>query len=510
MKTKSNIFLSLLCELEVPHTDRFSLQSYEEHPYKYTFYGLKSLCEKYGIKTEGVLVKEKSEIAAMPVPFVANYNDDYVLVKRVSSKQVEMEIYGTYSTISYHDFVRQWGGCALLFYPDEKSVEPDYKKHKLQHLWNQTESALLIACCLGILGLCAMRRETLTWIEAVYLLFSLLGCAVSTMLLFQQMKIRNTFIENVCHAFKKSSCHNVLENSAAKVFGKYSWAEIGFSYFLVNSICMLLSDQFTFILAYINMLALVYSLWSVWYQRHVSQWCPLCLIVQGVVVSQFVLYLIGGIYSQPFRLHLIAAVVLIVAYIGLGLALNKFLPLLVKSKELRLARWQYDHLRMKDTVFHALAAAEKEYPVDASSLIFGNKEKEMCITVFSNPYCNPCALMHKRLQTLMDSGNCRIQYVFTSFKPEWNDINKYMIALYRKYGAEKAWDVISNWYAEGKVKREKFFEPYHLDITDEKVVAEFESHERWKKETAFNATPTLLVNGRKLPYGYSIEDMRYF
>ncbi len=110
----------------------------------------------------------------------------------------------------------------------------------------------------------------------------------------------------------------------------------------------------------------------------------------------------------------------------------------------------------------------------------------------------------------MDSGNCRIQYVFTSFKPEWNDINKYMIALYRKYGAEKAWDVISNWYAEGKVKREKFFEPYHLDITDEKVVAEFESHERWKKETAFNATPTLLVNGRKLPYGYSIEDMRYF
>lgn len=72
MKTKSNIFLSLLCELEVPHTDNFTLQSYEEHPYKYTFYGLKSLCEKYGIKTEGVLVKEKSEIAAMPVPFVAN------------------------------------------------------------------------------------------------------------------------------------------------------------------------------------------------------------------------------------------------------------------------------------------------------------------------------------------------------------------------------------------------------------------------------------------------------
>lgn len=510
MKTKSNIFLSLLCELEVPHTDNFAWQSYEEHPYKYTFYGLKSLCEKYGIKTEGVLVKEKSEIASMPVPFVANYNDDYVLVKEVSSRQIVMEIYGTDSAISFNDFVSQWSGCALLFYPDEKSIEPDYKKHKLQHLRNQIESVLLIVCCVVILGFFAIKREMPTWVEAVSLLFSLSGCAVSAMLLFQQMKIRNTFIESVCHVFRKSSCHNVLEDSAAKVFGKYSWAEIGFSYFLVNSICMLVSNRFTSILAYVNVFALVYSIWSVWYQRHISQWCPLCLIVQGIVASQFMLYLIGGIYAQSFRLDLMAAVILTVSYIGLEITLNKFLPLLVKSKELRQSRWQYDHLRMKDSVFHALAASEKEYPVNASSLIFGNKEKEMRITVFSNPYCNPCALMHKRLQTLMDSVNCQIQYVFTSFKPEWNDINKYMIALYRKFGAEKAWDVISSWYAEGKVKREKFFEPYHLDITDEKVIAEFESHERWKKETAFNATPTLLVNGRRLPYGYGIEDMRYF
>lgn len=50
----TNIFISILRELRVPFTKDFAMHAYEEHPYKYTFFGLKSLCERYGIETKGI------------------------------------------------------------------------------------------------------------------------------------------------------------------------------------------------------------------------------------------------------------------------------------------------------------------------------------------------------------------------------------------------------------------------------------------------------------------------
>ena len=49
-----------------------------------------------------------------------------------------------------------------------------------------------------------------------------------------------------------------------------------------------------------------------------------------------------------------------------------------------------------------------------------------------------------------------------------------------------------------------------LDIENQEVEAEFQKHEAWKQKTQISATPTVLVNGYKLPESYKIEDLRYF
>lgn len=507
---KSNIFLSLLEELNVPHTDYYTVRAYEEHPYKYTFYGIKSLCERYGVKTEGVLFKDKDEISKLPTPFLADYASDYVLVKEISAERAVFEIYGTTSSVLLDDFKESWGGHALLFQPDKDSEEPDYAVHKHNDLTSKLEWVAMATCCICILGFCAIFRATPTWVEILSIVLTMFGGMFSIILLSQQLKVRNSFVESVCHAFKKSSCNNVLESKAAKVLGRYSWSEIGFSYFFVNFICLLLFAELTPTIAYVGVLALPYSLWSIWYQRHLSQWCPFCLLVQVVIILQFALYLIGGVYMQSFHLHLLYAICLLAAYIVTALALNKFLPLLTQSDELLQARWQYSHLKMNDKVFWSLLSSEKKYPSEESSVIFGNRESKLRVTIFSNPYCNPCAAMHKRLQKLVDAGECQIQYYFTSFKPEWNIINKYMIAVYQQLGAKKAWEVYTEWYDNGKYEEKKFFAAYNLDVKSEEVEKEFDRHEAWRENAGFNATPTLLVNGHKIPYGYVIEDIPYF
>jgi protein-disulfide isomerase len=42
------------------------------------------------------------------------------------------------------------------------------------------------------------------------------------------------------------------------------------------------------------------------------------------------------------------------------------------------------------------------------------------------------------------------------------------------------------------------------------VENEFKKHEEWKEKTGLQATPTILVNGYKLPDHYKIEDLNFF
>ena len=49
-----------------------------------------------------------------------------------------------------------------------------------------------------------------------------------------------------------------------------------------------------------------------------------------------------------------------------------------------------------------------------------------------------------------------------------------------------------------------------LDITNPAVELEFKKHNAWKEKTQIRATPTILVNGYKLPENYKIEDLWYF
>jgi protein-disulfide isomerase len=49
-----------------------------------------------------------------------------------------------------------------------------------------------------------------------------------------------------------------------------------------------------------------------------------------------------------------------------------------------------------------------------------------------------------------------------------------------------------------------------LNIENPEIETEFQKHEAWKTKTQLRATPTVLVDGYKLPDNYKIEDLRYF
>ena len=119
--------------------------------------------------------------------------------------------------------------------------------------------------------------------------------------------------------------------------------------------------------------------------------------------------------------------------------------------------------------------------------------------------------MHKRVETLLEEtgGNVCIQYIFSSFE-ELNYVIKYMIAIYLEKEKAEVMRLFSEWFSGRKALKESFFTDLQLDMSNPAVEVEFQRHESWKEKTKLRATPTILVNGYKLPDYYKIGDLQYF
>lgn len=150
-----------------------------------------------------------------------------------------------------------------------------------------------------------------------------------------------------------------------------------------------------------------------------------------------------------------------------------------------------------------------EATLDDSSILFGNPGAPMCVTILSNPHCNPCARMHKRVEHLLalSGKDICVQYIFSSFNEQLEDSSRYLIAVYQKYGEQKAREVYSRWYAGEKRDYETIVKQHEKEIHAPEVERELKRHQAWREKSGLVATPTILVNGHKLPKEYTLEDL---
>lgn len=78
-----NVFTTFLEAMKVKYTSSFSNKLFEEHPYKYTLYGLSQLLNSYHIDNVGVKISDK-DINKLEPPFVAHIGTDFVVVDNIS------------------------------------------------------------------------------------------------------------------------------------------------------------------------------------------------------------------------------------------------------------------------------------------------------------------------------------------------------------------------------------------------------------------------------------------
>jgi len=518
IKKGANIFTSFLNALNVKHTASFSNKYFNEHPHKYNLFGISKMLSDYGIENAATRIADKENIREIETPFIAHFGGDFVVAHRAEFDEVSF-LWGTnHHALPITTFIEAWTGIVLLAESSEKSIEPEYKKHRKNEYLNLLKKTVLFSAC-GLMLLFTYIYQSLhTKIGlSLLILINLVGIYISWLLLLKQMHIQSQHADKICSLFKQKDCNKVLGSNAAKLWGIVEWSEIGFGYFLTNVLLLLIAPDTITYVALINMATLPYAFWSVWYQRSkVKQWCPLCLIVQVLLWAIFINNCLWNYIQLPafdFQ-ELLNLSVIGSAYFASILSINMLIPKLNTNSTVQFLQQAINSIKADEDVFEALLTKQTFYETDDcdSVIRFGNPDSFLKLTIFTNPYCYPCSLMHKRLETLLEkvNNNISVQYILSSFNEDLSLTNKYLIAAcLAKSDACDIRQLFTDWFEKGRKLQHGYFKDLSLDIENQVVEIEFQKHEAWRQQNQLRATPTVLVNGYQLPNIYKIEDLQY-
>lgn len=505
-----HFYTTLFNILGVRYSHKYLMDLVQRVPHHDSLYGLGYVLTEYNIPYECVRITSKSDLSYNDTPCIVVLNGTFAIITRISDEDVTYVSANHPSHISRAAFDERWNGIVMLLHPDKHSIENNYNYHT--KLDTQT-TIKCIGICVSVLllFLASLLNMHTTWAKVLLLGVNLLGVYCAYLLLQKQLHIPNKLADKICGLAKESHCESVTESDGATIFGLVKLSEVGFGFFLTNLVVLLAFPNSAFWLAIYATCVLPFSFWSIWYQRYKAKsWCVLCLSTLALMWLQAGIYLIGGVYSSMPG-SWVVPITIGAAYVLSVLLTNKLMSVLEQLQKNRNWHRQYEELKSDDKVINAF---EGDIPVlDTSSetcseLIFGDPDAEKTLTVFSNPYCGPCALMHNRIKEMV--GNClRVQYVMTYFSENKSIINKYIIAAYQQLGANKTWEILTEWFAGGKRDGEIFFEKYNLDITTPAVEAEFTKQKAWPKDKDLRGTPTDLINGREIVWPYSVEDYYY-
>lgn len=515
VRKNQSIFTSFLDRLGVKHTQTFSDKYFREHPHKYDLFGLSCMLSDYGIETIALRIKNKEEdLANLEAPFIAHATGDFVLVDQIRDNRVKYEWRGKEVEVKREEFIHSWSGVVLLAEPGEVSIEPNYEENHKQEQINEAQKVFLSAVVALLVGTLFITQKIYTqWGITLSLLINLFGAYISYLLVLKQLHVQSNYADKICSLFKQSDCNNILESDAAKLFGIFSWSEIGLGYFISNTLLLLFAPQLITYYAIINLCALPYTIWSVWYQKFkAKQWCPLCLTVQLTLWMIFSVNLFAGYLLFP-ELSLSAIFLTGCLYLIPFLAIRLIIPKFSEANRVGQITQEINSIKANEEIFTALLQKQQHYEVsrETSAIFLGNPEAKLLITVLTNPHCNPCAKMHTRIENLLlQNPGFGIQYIFSSFNEELESSTCFLTAIYLNEGKEKAQRIFSEWYESGKLQKEEFFRKYHTDLDNPAVEIECAKYKRWRQQTRIGATPTILVNGYKLPDQYKIEDLKYF
>lgn len=521
---------TLLQRLRIRVTALTVRETLPQHPDYPSLLSLSNMLDEWQVDNTALRLGNVEQLRELPTPFIAHLtrqNGWFVVVEQVEKGQITWyNPTDGQHTASLDDFGKQWNGVVLLAEATDKSGEIEFTKQRKRERLQTARTGLLITGAIALLALGFYQADSLLTVGL--LLTKLLGTMVSILLLIRQFDNQNPLLNRLCKLGSKANCQSILDSSAARLTPWLSWSEIGFFYF-AGGLLFLYTPEFHSgqrlpILALLNLLALPYTLFSIYYQwRIAKQWCVLCLIVQGVLWVEFGLTLSGmsnlGLNNLGFdirnSLKLLPFTTLgsfLFAY-GLPMLLYVLLkPSITKALQNNQYQQQLNRLKYNPDIFQTLLEKQPKAPnwLPEKVVTLGNPDAEHTLIMVTNPFCGPCGQMHKEIDKLLHQNrHLKAHIIFTACDgPDGPtaQVVKYLLTLGE---AEKIAMALDAWYEQPSKNYEVWATLFSLEADMDHLNNTVQQHCQWQQEADIMATPTLFLNGYRLPEQYRLAELRF-
>jgi len=518
----------LIKELRIPVTQQSIEEEIAKHPEYQSMLAISDMLNHWRIPNAAYeLTFEELAAAGITGPFIAHLpskNRQFILVKRMDERQaIIINENGKKQQLSIDEFKDMYAGGAILIAEKETdSGEADYDLKHRQELLAALRIPFVITGAVSILiSFLLLHSSNVVWFNwqiALLILFKTAGIVTAVLLLIQSIDSNNPLIQKLCGGADHKDCNAILSSKAAKISGELSWSEVGFFYFGGTWLILLFNSHnigLMQLLAILNIVSLPYTFYSIYYQWRVAkQWCRFCCTILAIMWLEFfafLSYISHGVQLPGLRGW--ASLIIGMAIPVLAWVFIK--PYLQLSKQIQPLKQQLRKFKYNADLFNKLLNEEIKYtlPNDEHSIIIGNRQAEHIITIVSNPYCQPCSKAHKALdEWLANRDDIKLQVIFSNQNDENNPrakVGPHLMSLQATRDDASLKHALNDWY-EQKQKDYDAWAKVHPVAENIPAKKALEIQKEWCKTTEIIGTPTIFINGRKLPGNYETEDIKYF
>jgi len=239
----------------------------------------------------------------------------------------------------------------------------------------------------------------------------------------------------------------------------------------------------------------------------------LCCAVQALLWLEFIPLITS--FQSPFAWPAVSQISLLFIALVLPVALWLLLkPMFLQLQQVHPLKVQLQKFKYNADLFNKTLAEQPKYaqPDEEWSIVLGNTEAENVITMVTNPYCPPCASTHKLLHDLLEQReNLQARIVFTADNSD-NDIktpvSRHLMTLHGLPDKTIVTKALYDWYEQKQKNYEDWAKAYPVQL-NEAEYNKINKQKAWCEIAEVTATPTMLLNGYKLPELYQLTDLKY-
>ncbi|GAB5525519.1 MAG: hypothetical protein Roseis2KO_33910 [Roseivirga sp.] len=474
-----------------------------------SFPSVKSITDSldyFGVKNIAVSIP-KSALNQLPGNFIAVMKERGQGIVLVSQSAKGIKLFktdGTREKLDPDAFCERWTGTIIAIEGETENVS----KARLT-----IESALIP---LGIITIGAILSNVLEFNlqGLIYAVLSTIGIGVSYYLVQEDLGVHNATTAKICNSANANiSCEQVVKSNNSRLFKIFSLSDISITYFtsLLSIMALLGFNPYFFgLLSVLSIPVVLYSLYSQAFL--LKKWCPLCLVVGAVLMSQFINSLAGTAPLLPELLFSVKAL----AVISVTYLFWLYLKSMIKDRqELRQTKTDFLKFKRTENLFGKMLA---ENPKGSSALLddrlkitFGNPDARLTIYSVTNPLCGYCTDSFKVFDQLLKTHGSRFKLHVVFSVPTENSeqqstqIAQRIVELYQQ-NRDAAYTALSNWYHEKNA--EQWLSKHGLP-NDESAFNLLIETKAWCRENDIKGTPTTLIGQYLFPHAYKPEDLFY-